>query len=195
MKITSDTITISNAPGVEPENQVVRRTIGVPGEATLNTGSAAGNLATSVVVDTQVSEFALANRTRCALCKHFDNEAFQRYLAQADHPAAPMHVRREVNDLRASLLMTYNASMTQHEGQDGDMDVEHALKAMGFCHALTEEAGESVVVHPLAVCPPEVVDPVTAPVGYFKPRGNESEKFADAAYDRVMKAAAGKGEL
>lgn len=198
MKIKQDLLRVT-AGGVkadgtvgEPEEQTVQRVMLTDGEATTTDGKISGSMNTAVVVESQVSEFVRAVRSPCAGCKHFDNKSFLAFFEKADHPAAPIHVRESMNELRGILLQTYNAQVqSMHAGQDGDMDVEHAIRAMGYCRALTEIEKDYVVVHPLSTCPDGVVTP-ERPTGFFQPRDNEAERIGNKAYDAIMNRAAGK---
>lgn len=193
MKIKQDLMHITSQPvhddgtKVEAEEQTVSRIITTDVDADVG-----GSIAGSIVVSKNVAEFAQQARTTCHLCRHFDNEGFIAFLRKADSPAAPLHVREGVNVMRANLLQTQNANLgAMHAGMDGDMDVEHALGALGFCRALYEVSGDDVVVHPLSSCPPEVID-ASRPVGLFSPKDRDSEQIGNAAYDALMHKAAGK---
>ena len=176
----------------EPEEQTVQRVITTDGEATSTDGKMGGVMRTAIVVESQVSDFADAMRSPCAGCKNFDNKGFLALFTKADHPGAPLHMRESMNSLRAVLLQTYNASVqSMHTGQDGDMDVEHAIRVMGFCRALGEMEKDYVVVHPLSSCPDSVVTP-ERPKGFFQPKDNEHERIGDKAYDAIMRQAQGK---
>lgn len=198
MKIKQDLLHITNQPVLddgnkaEPEQQTASRVIITDADASASTGQALGQMNAQVVVSSTAGELARAMRGMCANCKFFDNPAFVSFLAKADHPGAPMHVRAGVNELRAALLQTYNAQLqSMHTGADGDMDVEHALKQLGFCRALTEMAKDDVVVHPLSSCPEETITE-SNPSGFFQARDRSSERAGDRAYDNVLKRAAGK---
>lgn len=198
MKIKNDLLHITNQPtkddgsAAEPEEQTVSRILMTDLDAAGSGGNALGSMKGSIVVASQVSEFANALRHPCANCKHFDNRAFEAFVEKADHPASPIHVRETINAMRAALLQTMNASVhAMHTGQDGDMDVEHALRALGFCRALGEAMNDHVVVHPLSSCPPEAISP-DRPQGWFVARDRASEKAGDAAYDSIMARASGK---
>ena len=198
MRIKQDLLHITNAPTkddgerAEPEEQTVSRVLVTEFEAAGTNGKTSGVMQGSIVAASQVSDFSRALRYGCATCKHFDMEGFASFLNRADHPAAPMHVRETVNSMRAALLQTMNASVNaMHAGQDGDMDVEHALRALGFCRALSESVNEPVIVHPLSSCPPESITE-TRPQGYYVAKDSTSEKVANSAYDSIMARAAGK---
>lgn len=200
MKIKDDLLHITSFPvkddgtTAEPEEQTVSRVMTSTADAEMSTGDAVGAIPMQVVAQSTVAEFAASVRSQCITCKHFDNPGFLALFRQADHPAAPIQMREAMNSLRAALLQTSNAEIQgAHPGVDGDMDVEHAIRSMGFCRALTELANDYVTVHPLSSCPDEVVTP-NSPVGYFQPKDNAAEKAADIAFDAIMRRAQGKTE-
>lgn len=198
MKIKQDLLHITNTPTLddgtpaEPEQQTASRVLLTDADAATTTGKAVGAMNAQVIIESSAGEMARALRGMCSNCKHYDNAAFQRFLSQADHPASPMHVREGVNELRAALLQTYNAQLqTMHAGADGDMDVEHALKQLGFCRALGEIHKDDIIVHPLSSCPPETITDST-PSGLYQSKDRASERAGDKAYDNILKRAAGK---
>lgn len=200
MKIKDDLLHISAVPvkddgtSAEPEEQTVSRILTTEADASMTSGTAVGSIPMQVVAQSTVAEFAATARSRCITCKHFDNPAFVELFRKADHPAAPIQMREAMNSIRAALLQTSNAEIQgAHSGMDGDMDVEHAIRAMGFCRALGELANDYVAVHPLSSCPDEVIGP-NSPVGYYQPKDNASERAADAAFDHIMRRAQGKTE-
>jgi hypothetical protein len=196
MKIKDDLLQVTSgvdhADGTkgEPEEQIVRRVLLTDADATL-AGNTVGEIAASVVVDSTVKDFVTAIVQNCASCKHFDHKAWKSYLARAIDPTAPMHLREGLNELRAGLMMTMNASVhAEHEDEDG-MNVEEALASMGFCHVLKEIVKDDVVVHPLSTCPAESRT-ATNPDGYFEPRDRSAEMAGERVYDSMMRRAQGK---
>jgi DNA-binding transcriptional LysR family regulator len=200
MKIKDDLLHITSFPAkddgttAEPEEQTVSRILTSEADASMQSGQAVGSIPMQVVAQSTVAEFAATVRSQCVTCKHFDNPGFLALFRKADHPAAPLQMREAMNSLRAALLQTSNADIQgAHSGMDGDMDVEHAIRSMGFCRALTEMANDYVTVHPLSSCPDEVVSP-TSPVGLYQPKDNTAERAADEAFDAIMRRAQGKVE-
>lgn len=198
MKISSDLLHVTANPtlddgktAAEPEQQTVSRILNTVAE--VESGAPAGTtLPAQIVAQSTVAQFAHALRQPCGNCKYFDNVAFNHFLAQADHPAAPIHMRETINSMRAALLQTQNVQVNaMHTGGDGDMDVEHGLRVLGFCRALGEHAGEPIVVHPVSSCPPEVINE-SQPDGFFSPKDNSAETAGDRAYDAIMRRAQGK---
>jgi hypothetical protein len=200
MKINADLLHISALPlkddgtPAEPEEQTATRIIKTAAETEMNTGQAVGEIPTQILAQSSVDVFARAVRAQCVTCKHFDNPGFLALFRQADHPLAPMQMRESMNSLRAALLQTANADLqSSHQGMDGDMDVEHAIRALGFCRALTEQANDYVVVHPLSTCPDEIITP-TSPDGFYQPKDNAAERAGNEAFDAIMRRAQGKTE-
>lgn len=199
MKIRADLLKISSngmtADGVkaEPEQQQVQRVIQTDTPVNLTgTEKTAGNIPAEIVTFSTAGEMAQTVSRQCGNCRHFDGEEFVRTIRLADSPAAPMEQRAAVNNIRAGLLQTQNARLGEmHSGQDGDMDVEQALNACGFCTALTEHYSEPVGVHPLSSCPSEVKTPA-APNGFYKPKNRSAMRQGAKNYDAVMNQAAGK---
>lgn len=198
MKIINDLTHITNEERnlagdlAQPEQQTVSRILVTDAEVSGTTSGVAGNIPAAVVATSTVAEFARATRAPCHLCAHFDNKAFLELFKRADDPLAPIHLRETMNSVRAALLQTSNAEVGDlSRGQDGDLDVEHAIRSLGFCRALGEKLSDYVVVHPLTTCPDEVIT-ATEPDGLYKPRDNAHEREGVRAYDSIMRRAQGK---
>jgi len=199
LKIRADLFRISSngmtADGnkAEPEQQQVQHVIqtDAPVNLTGNTKTV-GTMPAEIVTYSTAQEMAQTVSHQCGTCKFFDGEEFVKVIRLADSPAAPMEQRAAVNNIRAGLLQTQNARLGEmHSGQDGDMDVEQALNACGFCKALTEHYTEPVGVHPLSCCPGDVKSPA-APHGFYQPKNVTAARVAGSNYDKVMNLAAGK---
>ena len=85
-----------------------------------------------------------------------------------------------------------------HVGEDGDYDIEHAMKSMALCHALREyykgKDGTDpgiIGVWPTSGCPAETCSP-DKPMGIFEPKDGDAAKASKENYDAVMLRAAGK---
>lgn len=200
MKIRADLLRVStngmNADGskAEPEQQVVQRVIRTEAPLTDRlTQKTVGSIPAEIVASSGTAQvMAQAVSSLCGSCRHFDNEEFVKTIAAADHPLANMEQRQAVNAIRAGLLQTQNAKLGEmHSGLDGDMDVEQAVKACGFCTALTEHYNEPIGVHPLSTCPAEVRTK-ESPLGFFQPKDRSAARIAGKNYDAVMNQAAGK---
>ena len=192
LKISTNAMT-SDGNKAEPEQQQVQRVIettvpiGPQGGATI--GAIPGQIVTQSVT---AGQMAGTVSHLCGSCCFFDNEEFKKTIREADSPLAGMEQRRAVNDIRAGLLLTKNGQLGEmHSGLDGDMDVEQALQACGFCSALTEHYKEPIGTHPLSCCPGEVRT-ATAPYGFYQPKDRSSQRQNDKNYDAVMNTAAGK---
>lgn len=210
MKIQGDMLKISsgalNVKGekLEPEEQIVRREVKVDAPVQhgvgVGQGKTVGSIATSIITDQSAGDQANAMRTLCGNCLHFRNDRWLIDLAKADHPGAPIEHRRAVNKIRGALLQTANAKITNGSASaEGDLDVEHALRTLGYCQALFEflkGAGKNneeatTLVHPASTCPADVRGPAN-PDGFFQYASGEAKKAANANYDRILQIAAGK---
>lgn len=209
MKIKQDLLRISsgalNLKGdrLEPEEQLVRREITTAAETKLGagqTGTVVGALPTQIITETTVADMAQSVMSMCGNCKHYRNDLWLRDLKNADSPGAPIEKRRMVNKIRAALMQTQNAGVAeQSAGADGDFDVEHALRMLGYCKALYEflkAKGEStedamVLVHPASRCPEDVQKSVP-PVGFFEFASEEARQIAAKNYDNLLQTAQGK---
>lgn len=209
MKIRGDMLKISsgalNIKGekLEPEEQLARREVSVDAPVKLGAGSMGthvGVIPSAIVTDQTAGEQANAMRNLCGNCLHFRNDRWLRDLAKADSPASPIEKRRAVNQIRAALLQTQSTKVVSASGgADGDLDVEHALRQLGYCQALFEffkGAGRPndtaiTLVHPASSCPADVRT-VATPEGFFQYASPEARKIANANYDKVLQMAAGK---
>lgn len=199
MKIRSDLLQVrsggrhEDGTKAEAEEQPVARVLTTDAPVTMSTGAATNqSMRTEIVAESTAGQMADALSHTCGQCKWFDNRGFQEAIRKSDHPAAPIDVRQTVNDIRAALLMTGNASMeNRHTGVDGDTDVEAMMMACGFCKALTEHFKDDVIVYPLSACPAEVRDQ-SRPYGYFEPANRGAVKAGNAARDNILMRASGK---
>lgn len=137
-------------------------------------------------------EFASGFRNRCQLCQWFDNKLFREIKTQME-ASTDKEVRQVLNNLRASICASEHEGVNHRsETRTLDLDVEHALNLMGYCHALTEVYNAPCFVHPLGGCPdypgPNGEDLSTL----FRPASNDADKIGTAGYDSIMLGAAGK---
>ncbi len=203
MKIRNDLLRVASGMAhvdgtkAEPEEQPVERRLIVDSDTTTADGQATKtNVPVHIVSEMSAGVLAKKLSAPCSTCAYFDRKPWLKLLAitEADGTTAPLHVREQINEVRASLLMTNNASLNEmHTGSEGDMDVEHALHSMGFCRALTENNAdhEEVIVHPTGCCPAEVISE-SAPMGFYKVKDSIAKKEAVSAYDAVFRQAQGK---
>ncbi len=160
-------------------------------------GKASGfQIPQSVAIVGKTIEFASGMKNRCANCAHFDQEAFQKWKTRMDLGNAAE--RAEVNGLRGMLLDEGHAQFVdQHTGTDGDIDVEHALNCCGICRELTSIWKEEAIVWPDSGCPDyrgNEILPIEQRCDYsylFRPRDRSAVTSGNAAYDAILKAAAG----
>lgn len=198
MKIKADLLRIKTGPynhngqRVEPEQQGVQRVLVTEFDAKMQgQQKTVGKIKGEIVYNTSVGEMANAMRNPCFGCRHFDPAAWRKLFVYWNDPTAPVDLRRNLNGIRAALLQTQNAEITDKStGQDGDMDVEHALSLLGICHPLTEIHKEPVMVYPTGTCPGEVCTP-TQPNGFYEPTSVEAERQGSQMFDHVMKLAQG----
>jgi hypothetical protein len=180
---------------VEPEQMLAERAIDVEGPMRGSIdGQVKGNLATEVVYTDTVGQFAQGIRRPCATCAFFQNPAWRRYYQSIERGDDPVD-KKWLNGVRAALLGTQNASFhDQHQGQDGELDVEHALSSLGICPVYTEllnppgQPIDPIIVHPMGVCPEQDPRGNQLPVLY-KPATREQGRAGDEAYDEIMYAA------
>lgn len=208
MKIKSEFLSVSSlgvdkdGRKLEAEEQPVMNVIATTAQATLRNAGVVGSLPTQIVAHSQASEMASAKGRQCYGCKWWAHHQWLRAVNDAEGPAGTHEDRQTINDVRAALLGGGGAKLAnEYQDQDeGGVEVEAALHAMGICHALTEHERkvdpamgpkEWVVTFPTASCPLSVVTP-TQPYGFFKPRDAEAERMMGANRDAVLFQAAGK---
>lgn len=177
---------------IEPEQQLVQRVIDAPAATTAShSGQQVGTMRSEIVVSSSAAEVAAVVKTPCWSCKHFDRETWLKVKSKAEGPLGSQEDRKFLNKIRAALLDSGNAELHErHVSQEGDMDVEHALAHLGVCRPLTEMDNDMVVVYPLATCPASTVT-ATQPNGLYEAKDKEAKRAGSAAYDMVMKRAAG----
>lgn len=190
MEIKRDTLAVGglifdeHGSKVEPEQQPVVRTLEAQAAVDGTGGTQLGVIPGRIQSVQAAGVFAQDLRRKCVGCAHFDRRGF---AALRKKMTATLDGHRQLNELRASLLESGNASVASlHETEDGDLDVEGALSMMGLCRAFGELVRDDVAVHPLANCP-EGHD-------LFQPRDNAADKAGAAAYDHIMQLAQGSGE-
>lgn len=208
MKIKREFLSIANdaraedGTKLEPEEQPIQRVMETVAPATMRSGQIVGALPVEIVAHSTAQEMSAAKGRQCYLCRHWRNAQWRKAIADAEGPDASHEDRKLVNDVRAAILGSGNASISAHyeDHEEGGPDVEKAIWAMGICGPLTENERvndpnfgpkEWVVTFPTASCPMSVVSP-TQPYGFFEARGSEEEQAAGANRDAVMFRAAGK---
>lgn len=175
----------------DPEQAPAARRIEVAANVDAGPYDTTGGVPVSFDMPTTAGELAVAMRSRCEFCRHFDRPTSQKLIEQADHPAAPLERRERVQQMRAHLIATGNADVyAATPDEDGTLDVEAALDSLGVCRALTEHENEIVFVHPMSCCPPEVCT-ASAPVGFFEDK-EQLDRRGVSIYDTILNTAAGK---
>ena len=198
--ITSDVLEVQNQARdqktdqkLEPEEQPARRMLGTetPVSGSID-GEVKGALPSAIAIHGTAIEFAKNAASQCRLCVHWDHMAWTKLLLHLRHHGSPTDWK-DLNKMRALLVETGNATIANmHEDYQGDFDVEHALDALGICHAYTEIYREPVYTHPLGGCSED-----RAPSGEdlsqcFRPRNANERVESTAIYDQIMQAATGK---
>jgi hypothetical protein len=195
IEIKSDTIVINtsdrdaNGKQIDPEEKPAERQMGADIPVLTTGAGAAGVLPqASITADGTVGQFAMRYKGRCRLCVHFDRKAFLKWKSDVES-SGDTERRKVLNALRAQLLSSSDASIAdKHQGKDGDLDVEHALKEFGLCRVMQELLKDMVFVWPEAGCPE--TDPAGIPFkAMFKPRDEDARRESDAGYDGILQAA------
>lgn len=148
----------------------------------------AANQQGHIVHTATAGELAASVRERCKNCVHFNQAGWGRLLREAEASGDKQRLS-ELNNIRAAIAENMQVSLDgQHDlDKSGDIDLEHALKALGFCGALTEHLKETIIVSPIGACPDGF--------NFFKPKkGREAQKAASSGYDWILNRAAGKKE-
>lgn len=187
---------------LEPEQQPALIVQNVEGGAGARVqGAEVGSIPLQIARATTAGELAEQRARLCHNCKHWNRTAWNKLIKDAANGVGQPEEIHGVNMMRSALLQTDNAVLSdQFESEEGDLDVEQALHAMGICGPLTEherahdpEFGpkELVVTFPTACCPMEHVTP-TQPNGFYVARDREARENAGADKDAVMLATLGK---
>lgn len=193
--VESDTIEVAigdrnpeSGERVEPEEKPARRILGGTIGTTTDHGESAGRMRARVILETTVSELAIGMRNSCFSCKHFDQHAWAVFMRKA---WATKEGMQTLNNIRAALEVSENLALReQHQGMDGEMDLEHALSSLGICQALTEAHGEKPwIVYPGGSCPQTVPEKGTPFGNAYQPRDSAAEKQSSSAFDAIMRRA------
>jgi hypothetical protein len=172
----------------EPEEVGVQRVLLGNVPAGLHTGGAVGSIRGEIVAETTVGQLANQARHPCFTCLHFNNPAWMRL--KSAWWQGTMQQRQTLNEIRAHLVAQGCAAFhDRHTGQDGELDVEHALNMLGVCEPLSEIKKDAIMVYPTNGCPDEVCSP-TAPHGLYVPLNKDAERMGSQAFDSIMKLAA-----
>jgi len=191
MKVKQDFLRVQTSPfnaetgeRMEPEEKPTQRVIIAQETAVNQHGQALGNFNVAITADSSAGEIANKVRNMCFGCKHFNTHQWRKL--QLKWEAGTMEERQLLNNMRAGLLDTSNASINDmHTDQGGEMDIEAALGQMGVCESLTEIERDPIIVHPLGFCPPGLET-------LYKAKDTEEEKRGSAAFDSIMRQAQGQ---
>ena len=204
MDIKSDTLQVlpvTHSPDgkpLEPEERPAQRVLGV---AVAPTGHIVPGQPVTIGVPTTINiegtagEFAQGFRHQCQSCIHFSPAAWQTLRAKWEN-SPDLIERKFVNGIRGMLLSSGNAQLAErHMGQDEELDVEHALQAMGLCRALTEIFSDHYrqfapqIIHPLGGCPAQPGPSGEDLTQLFTPKNRQAARAGAQAYDAVLHAA------
>lgn len=136
---------------------------------------------------TTASELALSTIHRCTNCIHFDQGGWLKIVKEVNGSGDKVR-QGELNSIRGMIAENMNVQLIESSALDqgGDIDLEHALKSLGICRALTEHDHETVIVSPISSCPDD------RPF-FFQPKsGNAQKKAAHAGYDWILRRAQGR---
>lgn len=203
MKRTSDTLEVAHVPGLEPEEQPTRRTIGV--EASLDVGKGpqdpnarrAGNVPARITHEDTAAATTGALGTCCGLCANWRTDEWTKLRQRWAHPGNTVGAEL-LNRVRGELLGLGDARLDMRqiaalENGPELLDVEHALASLGICTALTEITGEAIITASESACPND-----TGPRGEdlskcFVPRRDRDTRRAfSKVYDEIMFKAQGR---
>lgn len=153
-----------------------------------------------VTVDAFAGDLADAARNRCADCAHFDREAW--IALYKKWRVGTYAEQQQLNSLReAADHVNDEDYRDKHQDPDGELDTEHAIQALGVCHALTDYwskiKGEfdPQLFDPACGCP-DTFGPDNTYLGRcFKPRDAAAKKRGAKGYDQILQAAAGRSPV
>lgn len=133
---------------------------------------------------TSAGELAASVLTRCGNCCHFDGQGWSGFIRRAE-ASGDKRLWQALNEVRGELMSALGTNLKLSEQHDldhsGDPDLEHALKSLGLCRALTEHFKEDIIVLPINPC---------SQIEFFKPRKElEAKRAASSGYDWVMRRA------
>lgn len=181
---------------IEPEEQLVKVTQEITNQTTKGGKPTGKNIPVEVTRFLSAADFANAQGRMCGNCKHMDRAMWIRTVRRIESSGSQEELQG-LNDMRAEILAKSATPeiIAMQNDDDDDIDLEHILKSMGFCHALEEhyKDGHEVMVFPTSSCPLDVVTP-TEPHGFFKPVDRTAEKASSRNRDTIMKRATGKIE-
>lgn len=153
-----------------------------------------------VTLDAVAGDIANSMRNRCGDCAHFDRPAW--IALYKKWRVGTYEEQQQLNALRAAADKVNDEEYrAKHEDQDGDLDTEHAIQAMGICHALTDYwskikgAADEQLFTPECSCPDQFGPDNTYLGACFKPRDVNARKHGDKGYDSIMQAAAGRSPV
>jgi hypothetical protein len=150
---------------------------------------AAARATTHIAHQTSAGELAQSVLQRCQFCQHFDPVGWGRLIRRAE-ASGDKRLLQALNEVRGEVAMALQINpiaAEQHDlDQSGDIDLEHALKSLGICKALTEHFKEDILVMPINPC---------AMPDFFKAKPElEARRAASSGFDWIMRRAQGRHE-
>ncbi len=206
LRISDKKIEFSQTPNTDAEGQTARVSYGTRiagGMGQVNSGEM-GSIPGQIVYESNVNDFASGAKTACTACRHWNQKAWYKFVADSVGPLAKPQDRDTIKGTRNRLALAY-----------GVENVQAAMLSMGICQVLTEIVKGWVGEHPMhypvvtqegASCPtyvaagmsplgiPNRANIVTpaAPFGLFKPKDLDATTIGDKRRDAVLFSAAGK---
>lgn len=148
---------------------------------------AAARAQAHIAHQTSAGELASSVLQRCQCCVHFDPVGWGSLLRRAE-ASGDKRLFQGLNEVRAQIAEALQIDPTaaaRHDlDQSGDVDLEHALKSLGLCKALSEHFKDDILVMPINAC---------AQPEFFKPKRElEARRAAASGYDNILFRAAGR---
>ncbi len=193
MDVLSDKIEISgitraeDGTKLEPEERPAARVIETPIDLTHGGAPVPGGIPGKIAEATTVGLVANTVRRNCGTCRYFDRTAWRKFIRDSQTtPEGRAMVTRIMGELVATDNMEFHE---MHRSRvDEEFDTDHALMAMGVCHALSEWKNDTIGVTAIGTCPDEVIGP-TAPFGFYQPADRTAERAGNAAVGQASRQA------
>lgn len=186
---------------LEPEERPAQRV--VPTTAPLRVGSGeeiSAIIPAEAVIETTAGELAMGFRTKCATCRHFNQQLWRRLRREYERSTS-MEKRDFVNQVRFGIAQCQDAETAARHMDENtfEIDVEAVLDILGVCEAQTEifskYAGELdlKLFYPTAGCPDGMRGPGGEDLAHlYQPRDRAAERAASGAHDLILRMAQGK---
>jgi hypothetical protein len=134
---------------------------------------------------TSAGELARSVLQRCQNCEHFDPVGWAGFIRRAN-ASSDNRLWQALNEIRGELAAQLGLDPTLSDPHDldqsGNIDLEHALKALGLCKALSEHFKDDIIVMPINPC---------AMPDFFKAKPG-AKRSAASGYDWILRRAQGR---